>query len=321
MDKLIVAVGVNENVGRDENPHVPLTPAEIAEDVAACVEAGASIIHIHARDPKTGEPRMNDSDLYLEIYEETQRLTDALLYPTYPLGDTKERYRHVVALAESAMARLEIAPVISGIGDWGPGPASFGTVTDTLVLAEPLDDTRYQLEVARRYDLWVSHDVFEASGVRRVTNLWRHGYYHRPMLLKFFMSDVFAYGLPTEPRWLQTWVDMVPPDLDVEWLVLPYGVEFGKAMALWACAIATGGHVRVGIGDNPSTEGGFASTNAQRVRQVVDVASALGSEIATVADVRARFAPLPPEAIPTPPARGASGASRQMQGIHGAAEV
>ena len=53
MDELIIAVGLNENVMRDQNPNVPITPDEIARDVAACQEAGATVIH-------TSRPRPQD---------------------------------------------------------------------------------------------------------------------------------------------------------------------------------------------------------------------------------------------------------------------
>ncbi|MGH7822626.1 MAG: 3-keto-5-aminohexanoate cleavage protein, partial [Candidatus Binatia bacterium] len=120
VQKLIVAVGLNENVTRDENPNVPITPREIAEDVAACVEAGASIIHLHARDPDTGAPMMDDPEQYTRIYLAIRERTDALVYPTYPPGPKEHRYRHVVALAGNAAARLEIAPIIAGSADLSP---------------------------------------------------------------------------------------------------------------------------------------------------------------------------------------------------------
>lgn len=52
--KLIIEVRINEYEMRDANPHVPWTPQEIASDAAACREAGASIVHFHARTPDGG---------------------------------------------------------------------------------------------------------------------------------------------------------------------------------------------------------------------------------------------------------------------------
>ncbi|MGH7822625.1 MAG: 3-keto-5-aminohexanoate cleavage protein [Candidatus Binatia bacterium] len=137
----------------------------------------------------------------------------------------------------------------------------------------------------------MSHDVFEPGGVRNVIALWRAGRYRRPVLLKFFLSEVFAFGFPPEERYLGVYADMLPADLPCEWLVLPYGASFATAMRLWTWAIRHGGHVRVGLGDNPVGDG-YLPTNVERVKQIAALARSLGREVATLDDVRRRFRPL-----------------------------
>jgi uncharacterized protein (DUF849 family) len=154
----------------------------------------------------------------------------------------------------------------------------------------PLPDLFYQLELAREHGLFVSHDVMEPGGLRTVISLFRDGQYVHPVLLKFFMSDRMGFGFPAEPKYLDVWAGLVPPDFDGEWLVLPYGVSYEKSMALWRRAIELGGHVRVGVGDSPAVVDGFLPTNAERVAQMAGIARELGREVATLADVRERFA-------------------------------
>ncbi len=296
MKKLIIAVGLNENVLRDQNPNVPITPEEIARDVLACVEAGATIIHLHARDPKTGAPKMNDPDQYLQIFHAIRKVADVPVYPTYPTNvGLEERWRHVVALAKDPDAHLEIAPIIAGTTNlvhYDPKAKQLrGRQLDQTVLFNPYSYIIHHLELARRHDLWVSHDVFEPGMVRNVVTLWEMGLYHRPMLLKFFMAEHHPFGFPPEPRFLQVYAEMLPPGLDCEWLFLPFGVNHAKARELWIWAIGHGGHVRVGVGDNPSGPG-YLPTNAERVREMAALARSLGREVATVAEVRARFAPV-----------------------------
>ena len=295
MEQLIIAVGLNENVTRDQNPNVPITPAEIAADIAECVEAGASIVHVHCRNPDTGAPIMDDADAYVELFRTIHDSVDALVYPTYPNGGTIERYRHVKALMEDPACGLEIAPVIAGSADLTP-PLEYArhASQSDWNLQMPLGDILYQLELARKHDLWVSHDVMEPGGLRTVMALFRGDEYVRPVLLKFFMSQRMGFGFPPEPRYLDVWSGLVEPGFDGEWLVLPYGVDYASSMALWRHAIATGGHVRVGVGDSPVAEGGFLATNAQRVAQIATIARDLGRDVASLADTRARFArPLP----------------------------
>ena len=296
MDELIIAVGLNENVMRDQNPNVPITPDEIARDVAACQEAGATVIHLHARDPRTGAPKMNDPDQYLQIYHAIGKVADIPVYPTYPTNvPANERYQHVVALAEHSACKLEIAPIIGGTTNLvGFDPQTkqlLGRDLDQTVLFNPWSYMLQHMEVARKYDLWVSHDIFEPGMVRNVVTMWEMGLYHRPMLLKFFMSEHMPFGFPPEPRFLQALVDLVPDDLDTEWLFFPFGVSYRTAREMWTWAIAHGGHVRVGVGDNPSGEG-YLPTNAERVREMVELAHSLGRKVASVAEVRARFAPI-----------------------------
>ena len=87
--KVIIEVALNETVVRRENPHVPLTPEEIAEDAYQCHLAGASIIHFHNRVPDKPDDGTYDSSLAgsAEHYAETMRLIrarcDVIPYPTY----------------------------------------------------------------------------------------------------------------------------------------------------------------------------------------------------------------------------------------------
>ena len=67
MQKMMIEVALNELATREENPNVPYGPDEIARDAIACAKAGASILHFHARDPKTGEQRWTDTQLYLPL--------------------------------------------------------------------------------------------------------------------------------------------------------------------------------------------------------------------------------------------------------------
>ena len=291
MERLIIAVGLNENVTRDQNPNVPITPKEIAADIAECVEAGASIIHVHCRNPVTGEPIMDDPDGYLELFRTIHAEVDALVYPTYPNGEKVDRYKHVKALMEDPASGLEIAPIIAGSADLTP-PLQYARAAPDhdWLLHMPLPDLFYQLALAREHGLFVSHDVMEPGGLRTVISLFRDGQYVHPVLLKFFMSDRMGFGFPAEPQYLDVWSGLVPSDFDGEWLVLPYGVDYAKSMALWRRAIELGGHVRVGVGDSPAVVDGFLPTNAERVAQMAEIAREMGRDVATLADVRARFA-------------------------------
>ena len=86
MDKLIIEVAVNETTTRANNPNVPLTPEELASDVAECVDAGASIVHFHPRDPlcppdKLDIARLGDVSFYKEAIGLMKERCDVIPYP------------------------------------------------------------------------------------------------------------------------------------------------------------------------------------------------------------------------------------------------
>ena len=78
--KVVIEVRCNEYTGRVPNPHVPWSPVEIAVDAAACREAGAAIVHFHARDAATGAPAWATHD-YAAVIRAVRARTDVLLNP------------------------------------------------------------------------------------------------------------------------------------------------------------------------------------------------------------------------------------------------
>ena len=115
MRKLIIEARVNEYAMRDENPLVPWTPEEIARDAAACAEAGAAVVHFHARQAD-GAPE-HGYDAYAETCSRIRAACPALIHPTLgyvALGaPAEERLRNVLRLAAVRRAgerELVVAP-------------------------------------------------------------------------------------------------------------------------------------------------------------------------------------------------------------------
>ena len=105
-DKLIIDVRINEYAMRDPNPHVPYSPEEIADQALECWREGASIIHYHARDPRTGAPSA-DPALYAETVRRIRQKSDLIVMPTnIPAND--------VLAPLSSEAR--IAPIAAPLG-------------------------------------------------------------------------------------------------------------------------------------------------------------------------------------------------------------
>jgi uncharacterized protein (DUF849 family) len=287
---VVIEVGLNEAVTREENSWVPISPQEIAEDVLRCADAGASIVHFHARDPQTGEQRCCDAELYRAAVRAVRASgCDILMYPTYapflsgradPLA---ERFGHVLALADDAALDMRVAPldmgslnfVMSERGALRPSDASL-----------PLELSVYQnpfplLErMAKEYDargMLVTLAIFEPGHLRATLALIASGRVRHP-LLKFILSGRWLHGPLPDPAGLDVYLhmlDVLRGDREIPWLCAPSGIDSpGPLEALLRAALERGGHVRVGVGDNPAAAGG--RSNRELVIEVVAIAAACG---------------------------------------------
>ena len=290
----IIEVGLNEAATRTENPHVPYAPAECAEDARRCAEAGVSVVHWHARDPTTGAQRLDDVALSGAALDR-MRSSGVLAYPSYPPWPVSpgDRLAHVWALRERH--GLELAPLdlgSVGIVVWDEGRQVFGPGLDLLrehgVVANPLPFLLDALE--RSYGLGMVPTVaaFDVGFTRTMVLLARAGKLRPPIFLKIFLSGAWAVGpFPTEEA-LDFHLRQIPPELDVEWVVVPYALR-DPALVEGLCrhALARGGGIRVGIGDDPLA---FPDdTNAMLVERAARWVAESGRPVASPADVRRRF--------------------------------
>ena len=84
MEPLIIEVAINELASKQDNPNVPYSLDEVVDDAIACAQAGAAIVHFHARDAATGEQLWFDTQFYRDAFARIRAECDAILYPTQP---------------------------------------------------------------------------------------------------------------------------------------------------------------------------------------------------------------------------------------------
>lgn len=290
-DGVILEVGLNEASSRAQNSHVPYSPEECAADAVRCADAGAAVIHWHARDPVTGDQRFSDVDLYGAALGP---MHDAglLAYPTYPIDvDTVDaRLGHCFALRERH--GMELGPVdLSSVNVviWDDKTRTFPFVPGgSGVVANPL---AFVLEALERFDaagLIPTLGAFDVGGTRTMVMLAEAGKLREPILLKIFLAGAWAVGpLPSEEA-LDLHVQQIPEGLDVEWIAVPYALDdMALVERLWLHALERGGGVRVGVGDNPSADP--TASNARLVERAAAVAARVGRPVATPDDVRRRL--------------------------------
>jgi 3-keto-5-aminohexanoate cleavage enzyme len=279
LEPLIIECSLNEQVTKAQSPHVPISPEELVADALVAAEAGASILHFHARDTESGDLLHPGTEFYRDVMREIRRSNpEVILYPTYGASPTpEERFSHLAALADDPEVRLDFATIDPGAVNY----ADFDTAKKTLgwdyVLSVSHTEVEYFFGLARDRGIQFSYTIRELGHVRHVLAYREMGWVRDPLFFKITMSENHAWGISPSEAGLRILTDAIIPD-DVPYRWMTY-VEGASHAALSQFAVEHGGHVRTGVGDNPLFDGELL-TNAEQVTRVVEMAKAAGRGVA-----------------------------------------
>lgn len=269
---------------KSQNPHLPVTPAEIADDVHACHREGASVVAVHARRPD-GQATC-DPAVYREINARIRDQCDIVINNSTGGGVNgdmvaqaangyweilwEERIRGVEAGAE--MCTLDATTII----------ATFGG--HELLMHTSPERSRELAGMMKDRGIKPEWEVFSPTHiVQEVATLTEAGFDAEPYFVNIVLGThrAFQNAMPYSPRVLQMMVDMLPPGSI-------FGVT-GIGPAQLPCianALLLGGHVRVGLEDNLYYSQGELATNLELTRRAVRLIHELGFELATPAEAR-----------------------------------
>jgi uncharacterized protein (DUF849 family) len=289
-EKVVITVAITGGVG-DKSKHLelPVTPKEIAESALEAFSAGASVAHIHVRDPKTAEPSMG-LELYEEVVERIRAKSEMLINLTTgagariipdsgePLGigpgstwsSPQKRVQHVVKL------KPEICSL--DVGSMNFGPRVFANIVPHVEeMAREIQKVGVKPEL----------EVFDLGHIRIAKDLVRKGLVDCPPLFQLCLG--IPWGIPASSKNMLFMKDALPHD------ALWGGFGIGAASFPMAAQSALlGGNVRVGFEDNFYLRRGVpAKSNAQLVEKVVGMMRALEKEPTTVGEARTKLALTP----------------------------
>lgn len=284
MQKLIIEARVNESAMRDENPHVPWLPDEIARDAAECREAGAAILHFHGR-KVDGAP-----DFAFESFRDTilatRALTDILVHPTLGYGrldaGAEERIANVARLAEHPDTRPQFAPMDMGStnADWYD-PEGRRYLTKGLIYGNGTDTLEYFAEIIRKNGITPYLTAWNIGFTRQIGAFLDMGLLREPAYICFSLTEgAMLAGHPGTAEGLDAHTRFLPTGHEVEWTVCVFG---GDILELARKIITEGGHISIGLGDYPYAEYG-CPTNAELVRRIAALSRSLGRDVATPAE-------------------------------------
>jgi 3-keto-5-aminohexanoate cleavage enzyme len=290
VQKLIIEVALNENLTKEDHPKVPITPDEVAQDAYDCANAGASIVHIHGRDPVTGEHRPGDAELYAEAMEKIRAKCDVMVYPTQSYRSDDDAVNpHIRALAANPAAPLELAFQFVNSSGWGTtrtGQMGRSVAGDTLTDSGDPKDPHALLRFCRETGVKPKFVVYELGSLQHLVACRDAGLIEDPLTCHLRVHDRSTFGPSPDARGLFSFLDVVRPDVPFEWFVHPLDLaDQTLHFRLNALAVAAGGHARTGLGDQLLCFG-VPESNAQMVTRVVTMARLTGREVASPAEAR-----------------------------------
>jgi uncharacterized protein (DUF849 family) len=285
-EKTILTCAVTGNlVTPEQNPNLPVTPAEIAYAVIRAAKAGAAIAHIHVRDPHTAKPSM-DLALYREVVERIRdSATDVVINlttgeggrfvpgavdprlagPGTTLLPPDARVEHVVEL-KPELCSLDFNTMWSGRAAVINSPQSIERMADLIQDA----GVKPEIEVFESSDIQLALDFIDRGVIRAA----------RPHF--FQVVTGVKYGAEATPAALHYLSSLFP----VGALWSAFGVGRHEYPML-ANSFLNGGHVRVGMEDNVYiSKGELCHDNAQLVTKARQIIELLGGELATPAEAR-----------------------------------
>ena len=264
MEKLIITIAPTGSIPtKKNNPNVPIRPDEIIQTGILCEKAGASIIHVHARNP-VDETASTEFHLFEEIHKGLKQETNLIIQISTG-GRAGMEY-------EQRCERLSLKPEMASLTTGSVNfPSSVYVNSPDLISALAKD--------MKTHGIKPEIEVFDTSMIQNALNLSGQGLIDQPLHFDFVMG--LKGAIPATIENLVHLKNSIPHGST--WTVAGIG-PFQLPMGIHA--IAMGGHVRVGLEDCIYFSKGKLASNEQLVNRIVQLSNIMGREIATPDEAR-----------------------------------
>lgn len=295
MNKLIVTCAITGGASPDNNPYLPKSPKEQAQSALEAWRAGASIIHIHARNPETGKVA-HDAKLFEEAIVPIREKSDVIvnvstggtgrrvdgewLYKKIPQTSCEERVGVVPELAKNPHAKPDLASFNAG----SPVIDIYSKKSDEFllkfVMVHSFPDMVDMARIMNDHQVKPELECYDVSMINNCLFLREIGALKDPLYFQCVLG--ILGGIPATLENLVHMVRQIPQGSP--WSACSVGLT---EWPMVTAAIIMGGHARVGMEDNIYlSEGVLAKSNAQLVEKIVRIARELGRDIATPDEAR-----------------------------------
>lgn len=295
MTKLVITAAVTGATHVPSlSPYFPYTPEQIIEDAVGAAEAGAAVVHIHARDPKDGRPS-SDIRIFQQIIKEISDRCDAAICVTTggstamsleervkPIGILKPELASLNSGSLNFAFHMLVGKLKDPKFDW---EVPYLHATEDLVFANTFKNikvfSKAMYDVGTKPEL----EVYDTGMINNIKHLIDVGALQTPVYMQFVLG--ILGGMPATPGNLVFMVETARKTLGEGNFVWSCA-SAGKAQLPLACVgMSLGGNVRVGLEDNLYIgPGRLAKSSGEQVGAVIRIAKELSLEIATPEDAR-----------------------------------
>ncbi|MDX1522543.1 MAG: 3-keto-5-aminohexanoate cleavage protein [Anaerolineae bacterium] len=279
------------------SPYLPVTPDEITEQAVAAAEAGAAILHLHARDPDSGRPTPNP-EVFMQFLPRIKERSQAVINITTGggLGMTLEERTAAAQRAKPEMASLNMGSMNFGIfpaaqkyDTWNEAwePEYLNMTRDFIFRNTFMDIERIVQEIGQAHGTRFEFECYDVGHLYNLAHFVDRGLIKPPLFVQTIFGILGGIGAEMEHllHMRQTALRLFGPEH--EWSVLAAG-RFQQSFCTHAALM--GGNLRVGLEDSLFiSKGKLAQSNAEQVTKLRGILEELSLDIATPDEARARL--------------------------------
>ena len=298
-DKVIITCAVTGSIHTPTmSPHLPLTPNEIAEESIRAYEAGASIIHLHARDPEDGRPTPS-ADVFMQFLPRIKQSTNAVVNVTTGGG-------HGMTLAERLEGALRARPEMCSLN---MGSMNFGLYpmlsrypefkyewerahlenSRDFIFRNTFKDIEYVLkELGEGCGTRFEFECYDVGHLYNLAHFLDRGLVQPPLFVQTIFGILGGIGADHENLMHMKRIADRLFGSDYQWSVLAAGRH---QLSFVSMAAMMGGNIRVGLEDSLyAGKGRLATSNAEQVSIVRSIVENLSMEVASADEAREMLA-------------------------------
>ena len=294
MDKFIVTAALTGAIHTPTmSPYLPITPEQIAEEARRAREAGAAVVHVHGRDPQTGQPSA-DSQVFGEILSKIKSKCDAVICTTTGGGfgmSVEERVKVVktyspeLASLNAGSLNFALHPLLEKIQDfkhdWEP---KYLAMSEDFIFPNTFKTLKEFSAYFSREGTKPEFEVYDAGMLNNIAFLLSRGAVKKPIYIQFVLG--ILGGMQATIGNLVFLLNSAKEILGTEfvWSVCAAGRNQFK---MCNAALLMGGFTRVGLEDNLYLEKGeLAKSSGEQVEKIIRIAMEHGLEPATPEEAR-----------------------------------